>query len=118
MNIEENKKKLIEEKKLLEEELGSLGKFDKKTGDWEAIPEAQTAPEADESDMADRAEDFAERSAMTDTLEERLRDINKALSKIEDGTYGVCELCGNKIEEDRLEANPGALTCKACMEKV
>jgi hypothetical protein len=46
MNIEENKKKLIEEKKLLEDELGSLGKFDKKTGDWQATPETQTAPEA------------------------------------------------------------------------
>jgi hypothetical protein len=41
MNIEENKKKLIEEKKLLEDELGSLGKFDKKTGDWQATPKPQ-----------------------------------------------------------------------------
>lgn len=118
MNTEENKKKLIEEKKLLEEELGSLGKFDKKTGDWEAIPETMYTPEADESDMADRTEDYEERSAMTDTLEKRLADVNGALEKIGNGEYGVCEVCGNNIEEDRLEANPAARTCKACMEKV
>lgn len=118
MNTEENKKKLIEEKRLLEDELGSLGKFDKKTGDWEATPETMYAPEADESDMADRTEDYEERSAMTDTLEKRLADVNKALEKIEKGGYGVCEICGNNIEEDRLEANPAARTCKGCMEKV
>lgn len=118
MNIEENKKKLIEEKKLLEDELGSLGKFDKKTGDWQATPETQTAPEADESDMADRTEDYEERSAMTDTLEKRLADVENALNKIDGGSYGICEVCGNKIEEDRLEANPAARTCKACMEKI
>jgi len=117
MNIQDQKNKLEEEKKLLESELRGLGQVDK-TGDWEATPETQTAPEADENDMADRAEDFEERSATLDVLEERLLDINHALQNIESGTYGMCEVCGMPIEEDRLEANPAARTCKGCMEKV
>jgi DnaK suppressor protein len=118
MNTEINKAKLIEEKKLLEDELGSLGRINKETGEWEATPPVQTMPEADENDLADRAEDFGERTGTMSALTARLDDIDKALASIEDGTYGICEICGKPIEEDRLEANPGARTCKACMEKV
>lgn len=118
MNIDTNKKKLEEEKVLLEGELSGLGRVDKTTGEWEATPEVQNGPEADENDLSDRSEDFEERSSVMSTLEARLEDINYALKAIEDGTYGTCKVCGNKIEEDRLEANPAAHTCKACMEKV
>lgn len=119
MNTNTYKTKLEEEKKLLESEMSDIGRIvNKKTNDWEAVPEEQTAPEADENDMADRSEDFEERSATMNALEARLGDINKALNKIKDGTYGVCEVCGKKIEEDRLEANGAALTCKECMDKV
>ena len=42
-------------------------------------------------------------------------DIKRALKKIKDDEYGKCELCGEDIEEDRLEANPAARTCKKHM---
>ena len=118
MKIDINKTKLEKEKKLIEDELDGLGRIDKDTDEWEAVPEEQTAPEADENDLADRSEDFEERSSTMVALEARLEDINSALASIEDGTYGVCEVCGKKIEEDRLEVNPAAHTCKVCMNKV
>jgi len=99
------KAKLEEEKKLIENELSGMGKQDKETGDWEATPEEQTSPESDENDMADRAEDYQERSSTTDVLNKRLDDVDKALIKITDGTYGMCELCSKPIEEERLDAN-------------
>ncbi len=113
------KTKLEEEKNLLIEELAELGKVDK-TGDWEATPDEESSSQdvQDTADMAEKTEDYEERSIKLNSLEERLADINKALSKIEDGSYGICENCNKKIEEDRLEANPAALTCKECMEKV
>ena len=119
MDTNTYKIKLEEEKKLLMEELGSLGKVDK-TGDWEATPEVSLKNQdvEDDGDMAERSEDYEERSSVLDPLEIRLADVNKALSKIEKGDYGICESCGNNIEEDRLEANPSAKTCKACMDKV
>ena len=52
MNTSTYKIKLEEEKKILEDELASMGKLDKETGDWEATPPAQSAPEADESDAS------------------------------------------------------------------
>ena len=111
------KSKLLEEKSKLESELSSMGKQDSTTGEWVAVPEAQTAPEADENDLADRSEDFEGRSGMTEVLSPRLDDIKHALEKIEKGTYGTCESCSKDIEEDRLQANPAARTCKACMDK-
>jgi RNA polymerase-binding transcription factor DksA len=116
--MEKYKKQLEEEKKLLEEELKSIGQVDK-TGDWEATPESEIKSQdvEDEGDTADRAEDYEERSSTLSVLENRLNDINKALSLIENGQYGICEVCKNKIEEERLNVNPSSRTCENCLEK-
>ena len=43
--------------------------------------------------------------------------IEKALSKIEDGTYGECEACGEMIAARRLQARPFTALCIDCMEE-
>ena len=43
-----------------------------------------------------------------------LDDIEHALSRLDAGTYGTCELCGQAIPLERLEAIPHASTCVAC----
>ena len=119
MNIKIFKTKLEEEKKLLEDELNLLGKVDEK-GDWEAAPEGETNTQEvqDDGDMAERSEDYEERSIKLNLLKTRLLDINKALDKIEKNNYGICEYCGKEIEKERLEVNPAAKTCEDCMEKI
>lgn len=108
------KQKLEEEKKTLEQELASLGRKNPSVeGDWDATPETGTDnQDADDNVKADRYEDLEERSGIGAELEERLLNINRALKKITDGAYGVCEISGEHIEEDRLRANPAARTCK------
>jgi RNA polymerase-binding transcription factor DksA len=118
MNIDIYKNKLLDEQKLIEEELSAVAIKHENTGVWEAKPEEETYAEADENDKADRTEDYGERSGLVATLGGRLNDVLKSLKNIEAGTYGICSVCGNKIEEDRLEANPAAQTCKSCMNKV
>jgi RNA polymerase-binding transcription factor DksA len=81
--------------------------------DWIAVPKDVETQEADENVAADRAEDWLERTATLSALEKRYNNIIKALNKIEAGSYGICEICNAPIEEDRLEANPTARTCKA-----
>ena len=44
----------------------------------------------------------------------RLLSIDHALARVDDGTYGVCEVCGEAIPGGRLEARPTAATCVAC----
>ncbi len=107
------KEKLDAEKKTLEEQLAGIAHFNSETGMWEATPDQDLMGEIDDNDAADRFEDFEERSAMLSTLQARLIDINDALKKIDSGTYGICEVSGEPIEEDRLEANPAARTNKA-----
>jgi RNA polymerase-binding protein DksA len=43
--------------------------------------------------------------------EQVLAEINTALKRIEEGTYGTCAACGNAIAPERLEAHPWALLC-------
>ena len=47
-------------------------------------------------------------------LEAMLHDVDRALQKIEDGTYGICDRCGKLISEARLEARPWAVLCIEC----
>lgn len=84
--------------------------------DWIATPEPEQSGEADPNVAADRVEDWDERRAILSQLERRYNDLNRALEKVKNGTYGVCEISGEEIEEDRLRANPAARTCKAHIE--
>jgi DnaK suppressor protein len=47
-----------------------------------------------------------------------LKDIDNALDKISNGTYGVCEECEEKISEKRLEVNPVARYCITCKKTI
>ena len=114
INTEEYKEKLTAELSALTIDLQELGiQNPEVTEDWIAIPKDVETQEADENVGADRAEDWLERTATLSALERRYNNIRKALEKIDTETYGVCEICGAEIEEDRLEANPTARTCKA-----
>jgi RNA polymerase-binding transcription factor DksA len=44
-------------------------------------------------------------------VEEELREVDDALRRLADGTYGMCEACGRPIEEARLQAKPAARFC-------
>ena len=55
----------------------------------------------------EREKDFS----LLEQLEAEIGDLDAALRKIDDGTYGVCEVCGKEIQPDRLEAMPGTRTC-------
>ena len=115
MNTEHYKKLLEEEKMKLEGELGGIGRKDETTGEWESIP-GEENERADINEQGDRNEEYNERSAIAGTLEKRLAEVTVALGKIANHSYGLCEACGNKIEEARLEANPAATTCIACKD--
>lgn len=49
--------------------------------------------------------------------QEKIKLLNQSLKKIYDGTYGVCEICGEMVSEARLEVIPYARYCIECMNK-
>jgi len=84
--------------------------------DWIERSNDLEAASADPNDVADRTEEYDERRATVAVLETRYNNLNRALKKIEMGTYGICEVSGEEIESARLEANPAARTCEAHMD--
>jgi DnaK suppressor protein len=44
-------------------------------------------------------------------LDAMLRDVDRALQKLEEGTYGICDRCGKLIPEERLDARPWSVLC-------
>src|SRR5687767_453629 len=110
------KNKLTQELALVEKELADVGQRNPDNkADWEGKP-SDFADSADENETADKIEEYEENTAIVRELEIRYNDIKDALAKIEAGTYGICEVSGEPIEADRLEANPAARTCKAHMQ--
>lgn len=49
--------------------------------------------------------------SILEQVEAELADIEHALRRLDDGTYGTCEVCGTAIPEERLEAMPAARLC-------
>jgi len=104
--------RLEEEKTRLEKEMGSIGRRNPSNpADWEAVPQG-TEQEADPNDRADQMEEYSENTAILTDLEIRYNEVKDALVRIDNNTYGTCKVCGKNIEEDRLEADPSADTCK------
>jgi DnaK suppressor protein len=70
--------------------------------------------------FADSGQVTAERGevdALAGSLTETLTEIEAALAKLEAGTYGQCEDCGQAIAPARLEAMPSARFCITCASK-
>ena len=103
--------KLEDEKIKLESEMRSIGRRNQRVpNDWESVP-SETGAKPDLVDQADVIISREENASLLADLEARYDTVLLALKKIEQGTYGTCEVCGSSIEEARLEANPAASTC-------
>ncbi|MEK7639194.1 MAG: TraR/DksA C4-type zinc finger protein [Patescibacteria group bacterium] len=101
----------------LTSELEAIATREPSTGDWVAVPVSDELGNADSNVEADAVEDWNERRATVAELEMRYRSVARTLEKISNGTFGICEICQEKIEIDRLNANPAARTCKVHMER-
>lgn len=91
--------------------------FDRLRGlesDWQALSERdiEQEEEAQKNDLAILFDQFEER----DTQE--LEDIELALTKMADVTYGICEQCRKTISLDRLKVLPATRFCRKCAFKI
>jgi RNA polymerase-binding transcription factor DksA len=112
------KKKLEAELKTLESELESVGhKNPSNPKDWEPSSGEVDINASDAADIADNIESYESNTAILKPLEKQYNDVKLALDKISKGTYGVCEIAGEPIEKERLEANPAARTCVSHMKE-
>ncbi len=101
-------------RKMLEDKLAEL------LGEAGKTLEEMTANEANVADPADRATIESERSfelRIRDRERKLIKKIRKALERIDEGTYGICEECGEDIGVKRLEARPVTTLCIECKSR-
>lgn len=101
--IEKFKEELEDEKAMLEVRIDTLEKGEDFGSDVDSLEE-----EADES------AEWQNQSASSQELRQRLADIDLALQKIDQGTYGKCEECGEDIGMDVLQINSASRLCRSC----
>ncbi|MGZ8631245.1 MAG: TraR/DksA family transcriptional regulator [Actinomycetota bacterium] len=85
-----------------------------------ADPDSDELNFVDDAGFADRSHSTEERSraiSVVRALRSNLRDVDRALAKIDAGTYGTCERCGREIGAERLDALPWALLCIDCKQE-
>ena len=114
--LHQHQRALEKERETLEAQLNKLGV---QSGEAEWMPQVSKDMDistADESEVGDLSEETQIDEIVLEELETRYQNILHALQKIEAGTYGICEVSGETIEEDRLTANPAARTCKKHIE--
>ena len=102
------KKQLLNEKVLLLQGISAKMKGSPKTGDPEG------------GDVCDIASSDRERELtlrLSERGREKLREIEEALERIEDGSFGTCEQCEAKIPKGRLKVMPFSTTCVACKSR-
>lgn len=104
--------KLMEEKAKLEEELGRFAQRNPHNAeDFNAdFPQLGEKEDENAAEVAEYSKDLT----LERTLEASLKDVNKALDRMKDGTYGVCKYCSKPIDEKRLLARPTSTSCIDC----
>lgn len=63
------------------------------------------------ADSSQVAAEQGEARTLADNLNALLNEVERALRKLDDGTYGTCEVCGERIADARLEAMPATRYC-------
>lgn len=107
------KEQLQNKKEELEKELSSFATKDPNVkGDWDS--KYPRTPQGNLEEAADEVEEYSTRVHLEFNLETHLKNIQDALEKFENGTYGVCEKCRKPIAVERLKASPEARTCALC----
>jgi DnaK suppressor protein len=85
-----------------------------------AAPDADEVAFAQDTGFSDRSHSTEERSrliSLVRALRSNLRLVDRALTKMDAGTYGICERCGRPIGPERLEALPWAMLCIDCKQR-
>jgi len=70
----------------------------------------------DELDFAEASSDSFTAGIIINQQRQELKEIDEALENIENGTYGICEMCDEQISIGRLKAKPFAKFCTDCRE--
>jgi len=104
--------RLKSERKHLTEELAQLKASARPLGE-----RREGSPFGKREEEATETFELEKRLALEKRLIDQLAEVDHALSKVKEGTYGSCDVCGQTIDPARLEALPQANLCLSCKAK-
>ena len=110
-------KKLYDEKKRIQKVLSKIEK-NGVVNAREEIASELSFYDNHPADSGGQLYDIEKEMALRDNEKEILNKINEAITNIENGTYGKCKVCGEKIPTERLNFIPYAKHCRKCEEDV
>jgi RNA polymerase-binding transcription factor DksA len=105
---------------LASERASTAAQIEALTRDLRGIIEASTSVATDDEhdpEGATIAFERAQVAALLTRARQRLDDLDRAIERFGEGTYGRCERCGQPIAPERLVARPAARTCIACASR-
>jgi DnaK suppressor protein len=108
IDIDEVRTRLLQEKESVASDLDKL-RADLGRSIEDAVEE--DGNDSHPGDVATETYDREMEMTLEETLERRLEEIESALQRVDEGTYGICEVCGKPIDPERLEALPYATKC-------
>lgn len=114
--LEGIKKDLLTRKKQILDSLEDISQPDSHENDNLGVKFPEYGDKADEN--AQEISDYTTNSATEKVLEKTLADIEGALKRIEDGSYGICKYCHQAIAPKRLQARPVASACISCKNEL
>jgi len=117
LDIQRIEELLLKERALLTDERARLRNRTSDVGVSLPFDEAGDVEEGT-VDLSNYLMDKELNAQMEESLDDTLRDIELALRKIKEGTYGFCDICKKKIPKARLEALPHATLCTECQSLV
>ncbi len=71
----------------------------------------------DDAEYAFLCDDMAMKEREAEQLKKEYEDLQRALARIDQADYGLCEMCDEEIEEERLELAPNSKLCVSCMKE-
>ena len=113
METEQARARLEEERRRLEEIRASAETTESEDESLSELSSLDQHPADIGTETFDREKDLS----ILEQVEAELADIDHALKRLDDGTYGTCEACGKAITDERLEALPYSTLCVSCKQK-
>jgi RNA polymerase-binding transcription factor DksA len=110
MNTQEARKRLAAERERLQSLLSTVELATNDEGQAEALAELSLADQHP-ADMGTETFEREKDVSIRNQVEAELADVERALKRLDDGSYGVCEACGKPIGRERLKAVPGTRFC-------
>ena len=112
------RKGLIAERDRLRDESLSIDKRSSQADESDLIGELVDYDENHPADIASETYEREKDFALSENVSELMMKVERALEKLDEGTYGICDRCNSEINHQRTHVMPSATMCVKCQDAI